>query len=95
VNSGEDARQEAQKNARPPEYIIIHRQSSPRTGAQHQPQPKKTRQSAREAQLEERLSRREQLREQRYAARLRRQWVLAIVLVVVLLAFIVLARCNT
>ena len=96
MNSGEQTRQEAQISARPPEYSILHRQSSARTGAQqHIPQPKKTRHSKREAQREERLSRRELLREHRYEARRRRQWVLVITLVIVFLALIALARCNT
>jgi hypothetical protein len=92
VNNGEQTRQ-AQKSARPPEYIIHHKPSNGRTGErQHPPPPKKTRQSTREAQLEERLSRRAQLREHQSGTKRRRQWVLAITLVVVLIALIALAR---
>ena len=90
MNNGEQTRQ-GQKSARPPEYTILHRPSNARTGErQYPPPPKKTRQSTREAVFEERLSRRAQLRESRYETKRRRQWVLAIILVVVLIALIAL-----
>ena len=88
----------AQKNTRRPEYNTLPRRAGSR-GDQRQRLHllKNTQQSKRkvEREREDGLSRRAQLREQHYDAKRRRQWILAITLVLILIVSITLARCNT
>lgn len=71
-------RQEERKTARQPEYTVIKRAQHP-TGTQpYQAPSTKTRPSKKSAALEEKVSKRELLREKQYDAKRRRQWALAL-----------------
>ncbi len=91
MSSKEHMPREAQKSARPPEYMVIRRQASPRGAPRPSQQIKKSRQSKRRAMVEESETRREQRREERYRLKRRRQWILSGVIVVVFIGLIALA----
>lgn len=84
-------RQKARKGASPPEHAGIPRRAGSRSGAR---QPKKNRRSASATDFEANLSRRARVREQRYEAKRRRQWILAISIVIFVIMLIALARCS-
>ena len=72
-------RQEERNAARQPEYTIIKRVRRPITGTQQYQAPLiRNRPSKKSAALEEKMSRRELLREKQYDAKRRRQWALAL-----------------
>ncbi len=72
-------RQEERKTAHQPEYTIIKRAQRSNPGTQHyQAAPTKSKPGKKSAALEEKLSKRELLREKQYDAKRRRQWALAL-----------------
>lgn len=91
MSSKENARQEEPRSARPPEYTIIHRQATTHSRARQQPPLKQTGQSRKEARFAEKEARREQRQEQLYRSKRKRQWIVAMGIMIVFIGLLALA----